>query len=196
MPSVEKVRSLVLTSVLAVVVTACGAESPDPKSAADTATTQPSAAPDPDAAEPEAGGSQESSAAVPEALDFSAETVAGDEFDGASLAGKPSVLWFWAPWCPTCRGQIEGVSALAEEYGDEVSFVGVGSLDETSAIEGFAADVPADFPHLLDSEGEVWRHFAVVEQSTYVVLDADSEVVSEGYLSDSELADMVSALAG
>ncbi len=42
----------------------------------------------------------------------------------------------------------------------------------------------------------MWRHFGVVEQSTYVVLDADGEVVSEGYLDDAELADMVSDLAG
>ena len=31
-------------------------------------------------------------------LDFNATTVSGDPFDGASLDGKPTVLWFWAPW--------------------------------------------------------------------------------------------------
>ena len=160
---------------------ACGVEPPAP----DSAATEPS---------PER--SQDPTVAASEILDFSADTVAGDGFEGASLAGKPAVLWFWAPWCPTCRGQIEGVSALVDEYGDEVNFVGVGSLDEAAAIEGFAADVPADLPHLLDPDGEVWRHFGVVEQSTYVVLDADSTVVSEGYLDDAELADLVSGLAG
>lgn len=193
------VRNLVVATVLAVVLTACGAESPQPTSAAESTASDPTVADPPKStATPKTGPeeSQESSAVVPAILGFSADTVDGDGFDGASLAGKPAVLWFWAPWCPTCRGQIEGVSALVGEYGDEVSFVGVGSLDEAAAIEGFAADVPADLPHLLDPDGEVWRHFGVVEQSTYVVLDADSDVVSEGYLSDTELADLVSDLAG
>jgi len=198
-PCLKLVRSVALASVLAAIVTACGAEPPVSRSAADdTASDRAVAEPSASAAARETSpeGSKDPSVVVPEILDFTADTVAGDGFEGASLTGKPAVLWFWAPWCPTCRGQIEGVSALVNEYGDEVSFVGVGSLDEAAAIEGFAADVPADLPHLLDPDGDVWRHFGVVEQSTYVVLDADSEVVSEGYLDDAELADLVSGLAG
>ncbi len=197
MPPRPLVRSFVLAPVLAVILTACGGESPSPTSASDgTASERTVAEPSESTAtrEKRPEGPQEPSAAV--ILDFSAGTVTGDAFEGASLAGKPAVLWFWAPWCPTCRGQIEGVSALVDEYSDEVNFVGVGSLDEAPAIEGFAADVPTDLPHLLDPDGDVWRHFGVVEQSTYVVLDADSEVVSEGYLDDAELADLVSGLAG
>lgn len=34
---------------------------------------------------------------VPEALNFRAPLVGGGEFDGAAMAGKPVVLWFWAP---------------------------------------------------------------------------------------------------
>ncbi len=43
------------------------------------------------------------------------------------------MLWFWAPWCPTCRAQIPTVSGLGE-YADQVNVVGVGGLDtqETS----------------------------------------------------------------
>jgi thiol-disulfide isomerase/thioredoxin len=33
-------------------------------------------------------------------LRFDAKTVDGKDFSGQSLAGKPAVLWFWAPWCP------------------------------------------------------------------------------------------------
>ncbi len=182
------VRSLVLLPLLTVILTACGTESTGPTSAADDTASDP--------APTESSESSSTGASSETILDFSADTVDGDRFEGASLAGRPAVLWFWAPWCPTCRGQIEGVSALADEYGDDVSFVGVGSLDEAAAIEDFADDVPADLPHLLDPDGDVWRHFGIVEQSTYVVLDDKSEVVSQGYLDDDELADLVSGLAG
>jgi hypothetical protein len=30
-------------------------------------------------------------------LQFAAKTVDGRDFSGQSLAGKPAVLWFWAP---------------------------------------------------------------------------------------------------
>ncbi len=198
MPPRLLARSLVVAPVLAVILTACGAESPEPTSAVDGAASDSAGVESSGSAVTETSpeGSQEPAVAVPKILDFSANTVAGGAFEGASLMGKPAVLWFWAPWCPTCRGQIEVVSALADEYGDEVNFVGVGSLDDASAIEDFAGDVPADLPHLLDPDGDVWRHFGVVEQSTFVVLDADSDVVSEGYLDDAALADLVSGLAG
>ncbi len=35
---------------------------------------------------------------VPAALDFTAPLLGGGQFDGASAAGKPLVLWFWAPF--------------------------------------------------------------------------------------------------
>lgn len=144
-----------------------------------------------------AEASESSSAAPPaSALDFTATTVGGDSFDGASLDGKPTVLWFWAPWCPTCRAQAPGVSEIATTYGADVNVVGVGSLDESTAIEEFAAAVPADFTQLDDPDGEVWRHFGITAQSTYVVLDADQEIVASGSLTDDELAATVADLAG
>ena len=127
-------------------------------------------------------------------LNFSSTTVDGAAFEGSSLDGKPTVLWFWAPWCPTCLGQVDGVSELATTYGGRLNVVGVGSLDSSEAIDGFAARVPADFPQLDDPDGEVWKHFGVTAQSTYVVLGADREVVATGSLSDAELADTVAGL--
>lgn len=132
----------------------------------------------------------------PVSLAFSAQTVDGEAFEGSSLSGKPTVLWFWAPWCPTCRSQIPAVSDLAHEHGDAVNVVGVGSLDDEKAIAGFSDQVGADVVQLADPDGAVWRHFAVTAQSTYLVLDADGSQVAKGYLDDAELADVVDQLAG
>lgn len=128
-------------------------------------------------------------------LDFTATTLEGNSFDGEQLRGKPAVLWFWAPWCPTCRAQAPAVSKLALEYADEVNVVAVGGLSDTAAIKEFAEQV--DGPtHLIDEKGEVWRHLGVSAQSTYLVLDADGEPVAEGYLDDPVLAEKVAELAG
>ena len=139
------------------------------------------------------GSSSTSESGVADPLGFSSVTTSGEDFDGSSLSGRPAVLWFWAPWCPTCRGQIPGVTALADEYGDQVGIVGVGSLDDQGPIDDFAAEAKG-VTHLADEDGEVWRHFGVTEQSVYVVLDKDGTIVSEGYLDDAELADLVAGL--
>jgi len=128
-------------------------------------------------------------------LNFTGEDIDGAAYDGEQLADKPTVLWFWAPWCPTCRAQVGGVEALAKEYAGQVNVVGVGGLADEADIVNFAREV--DGPtHLIDVEGKIWRHFSVTAQSTYVVLDADGVVVSEGYQDDDELADQVAELVG
>ncbi|ANH40402.1 Soluble secreted antigen MPT53 precursor [Nocardioides dokdonensis FR1436] len=126
--------------------------------------------------------------------DVSARTVSGADWDGATLSGRPAVLWFWAPWCPTCRAQISGVGALAQTHGDDVAVVGVGAEDDASAIAEFASEVDPAVTNLSDVDGAVWRHFGVTAQSTYLVLDAEGDVRGEGYLDDAELADLVEEL--
>jgi len=126
-------------------------------------------------------------------LDFTGTTVEGSPFDGSSLEGKPAVLWFWAPWCPTCRAQSSNVSDLAQEYDGQVAVVGVGGLDSAEAIEELATQIP-HVTHLVDDRGQVWQHFRVTAQSTYTVIDAEGEIITEGYLDDAELNDLVAQL--
>ena len=73
-------------------------------------------------------------------------------------------------------------------------------LDRRVAIKllssGFAADAPG-MTHLSDESGAVWRHFEVVQQSSFVLLDAKgAKVFSVGYGGSDDLADRVAAVAG
>ncbi len=132
---------------------------------------------------------------MPETLRFTATTVDGKPFDGASLAGHPTLLWFWAPWCPTCRGQIPQVTGLAREYADQVQVIGVGAQDSASAIREFADEAPGPI-HLTDADGKVWKHFSVAEQSSFVLLDATgNKVFSTGYGGSDKLSDRVAEVA-
>lgn len=139
----------------------------------------------------------EEPAEVPEELMFTATTLDGATFDGASLAGRPAALWFWAPWCPNCITQAPAVAELAEEYEDEVQVVGVGGLDsEEETLRGFVSDTgTGGFPHLSDNAGEVWTHFEVTYQHTFVLLDSSGAIVEHGSLTDAELADHFANLA-
>jgi thiol-disulfide isomerase/thioredoxin len=67
----------------------------------------------------------------------------GKRFEGSSLAGKPVLLWFWAPWCPDCRGQVSQVQKIADDHKEAISVVGAGSLDDAGAIRAFGDNARA-----------------------------------------------------
>ncbi|HCT76648.1 MAG TPA: redoxin [Micromonosporaceae bacterium] len=130
-------------------------------------------------------------------LDFTVATLDGGTFDGKSLAGKPAVLWFWAPWCPTCAAEAPHVAQAATTYQGKIVIVGVAGLDELSAMHRFVELTKVDnIPHLADQQGVVWKRFGVTAQSTYVLLDATGAVVYRGYLSNNELDRRLTGLAG
>jgi peroxiredoxin len=146
----------------------------------------------------EAGGADRS-AGTPTGspLEFTATTVDGKQFDGRSLAGKPAVLWFWAPWCPVCLQQAPGVRTAVEQHGDRVAIVGVAGLDKAAAMPEFIrlAKVEA-IPHLSDEPGDVWKRFEITAQSTFVLIDAQGTVTFRGRLDADDIPGRVAALLG
>jgi thiol-disulfide isomerase/thioredoxin len=120
--------------------------------------------------------------------------VDGSSFDGASLRDRPVLLWFWAPWCPTCRSQLPEVQRIASAYGDRLQVVGVGSLDSRDAIARFAEQTSDFTVQLVDEKGSIWRHFDITEQSSFVLLDSEGKVVHRsGYGGDDDLEREVEA---
>ncbi|SCL70346.1 TlpA family protein disulfide reductase [Micromonospora chersina] len=135
-------------------------------------------------------------ARVPETLSFTAKTLDGTAFSAAALAGKPVVLWFWAPWCATCASQAWTVAEIAPRYRDTVPIVGVAGLGEQKAMKEFVTEFDlAGTPQLDDRSGTLWRRFEVVEQSTFVIVDRNGRVVHQGFLDGESLTRQVDALA-
>ncbi len=174
--------------VLAAVLTACGgpASSPGPTStpppASSTSTsTQPNDTP----------------AAAAEQLKFTAKTVDGKDINGADLAGKPVVLWFWAPWCPKCQREAPGMAAAVKEHGDKVTFLGVAALDQVPAMQQFVQKYGLQsFQHVADVDSAVWKRFGVTAQPAYAFVDASGQVeVVTSQLSEQDLKQRLSKLA-
>lgn len=132
---------------------------------------------------------------VPDMLRFTATTVDGKAFDGASLAGKPAVLWFWAAWCTKCQGHAAEVRDLQAAAGSKANVVGVAGLKSgSSAMSKFVADYRLTaFPHLADDKGDVWKRFEVPTQDYYVILDASGTVVQRGSLAVAQVRTAIGA---
>ena len=135
-------------------------------------------------------------AVIPDSLKFTGTTLDGKPFDATKLAGRPVVLWFWAPWCSTCMGQAAAVAELAKEYDGKVTMIGIAGLDQsTKAMNQFVTEGEvANVTHLNDKAGVVWRKFGIKEQSVFVMINRSGKVMQNGYQDTVTLGDWVAYL--
>jgi thiol-disulfide isomerase/thioredoxin len=126
-------------------------------------------------------------------LDFTASSLSGAPFNGASLHGKPAVLWFWTPWCPFCNAEAPSVSSVAAAN-PKVTFVGVAARSDLSAMQAFVSKY-----NLNDADGSLWARYNVPWQPAYVFYRSDgtSTFVNNptSAMPQQELQERVSALA-
>ncbi|MGE2814572.1 protein disulfide oxidoreductase [Mycobacterium heidelbergense] len=110
--------------------------------------------------------------AADERLQFSATTLSGAPFNGASLQGRPAVLWFWTPWCPFCNAEAPGVGQVAAAN-PGVAFVGIAAHSDVGAMQNFVSKYNLNFPNLNDADGSIWARYNVPWQPAYVFYRAD-----------------------
>jgi thiol-disulfide isomerase/thioredoxin len=128
-------------------------------------------------------------------LTFTGTTLDGRVFDAATMAGKPTILWFWAPWCATCASEAMSISDLQDEYAGRLNILGIAGMGNNKDMHEFVSDLAVDkVPHLDDEPGKLWKKFGITEQSTYVILDKAGTIVTTGYLDDLQLTTKVKSL--
>ena len=158
--------ALALAGLILLVATGCGADTPKTTVAAATGV-----------------------------LGFTGQTIDGEPFDAAALAGKPALLWFWAPWCATCAAQAGSVTNVQAEYGDRLTVLGIAGMGDNADMHEFVSDLDVGSVRNLDDEaGVLWKKFGITEQSTYVLVDRSGRIVTTGYLDDLELTTKVKSL--
>ncbi|MBI1352351.1 MAG: redoxin domain-containing protein [Actinomycetales bacterium] len=195
--SIRLRTALPLLAGSALLLAACsstGAAAPDPSttptaSAPALSDTSPPAGP-PSAAAEQAGP------AVSTALAFRAKTVDGQAFDAAALAGKPVVIWFWAPWCTVCRAESPDVAKVAAEFKDRVTFVGIAGLGPVNDMRAFVSETKTGgFTHLADVDGSLWARFGVVAQPSFVFITPSGEAQEfTGGLGENDLRNVANQL--
>jgi len=158
MPSLRaRPALLVLLLLVAGTLVACGNDDPT------------------DSGAPTADGGGE----VSEAPGFPATVVGGGggELASASFEGEDTVLWFWAPWCTTCRAESGNVVAAAAALDGEVEVIGVAGRGEVRDMEDFVAETDTgELTHVVDDDGSIWSSYGVVTQPTFAFIDDDGTV--------------------
>jgi thiol-disulfide isomerase/thioredoxin len=72
----------------------------------------------------------------------------GSKFDPQSVAGKVTLLYFWASWCPICRNEMPVVQKHFVTYRDQgFMVVGINFRDKEENAKALLRQMaPIDFP--------------------------------------------------
>lgn len=132
-------------------------------------------------------------------LKFEGTTLDGKAFSGTNLAGKPVVLWFWAPWCPKCVSEGPSVAKAARKHAGKVSFVGIAGLDKSKdQMRQFVSRTGTSaMAHLDDRDGKLYKHFKVTEQSSFLFMKPDGTTSkASGPLGEATLSQRIDKIVG
>lgn len=130
-------------------------------------------------------------------LTFTGTTVDGIAYKSTDVLKKPTVIWFWTPWCAICRNESKAVAALSTKYAGKVNFVGIGANGTVAEMKEFVGlQKTANITHLNDAKGKLWNRFGVVIQPTVVFVDKNGKIKKHvGPSTTSYITKQVAALA-
>jgi peroxiredoxin len=102
----------------------------------------------------------------------------GTAWSSSQLAGRPAVVYFFAPWCGVCAASSPQLRSFHRWRGDEVTVLLVG-LDwaEAGELHAYAARHELPMPVLAGDAAPVaaWR---VRGYPTYYVVDAQGRIAA------------------
>jgi peroxiredoxin len=112
---------------------------------------------------------------------FELADLQGRRWTPEALAGKPAVLYFFAPWCGVCAASAPQLRWFDRWMGDEVQVVLVG-LDWSSPaeLEAYAARHELPLPVLV-AGAEVGADYRIRGYPTYYVLDAQGRIAARDF---------------
>jgi thiol-disulfide isomerase/thioredoxin len=110
------------------------------------------------------------------ALWWTADTLDGDTFVAADLAGQRVVLWMWAPWCSVCNREAPEVAAAIADLPDDVTVIGIAGRDDVEPMRAFVEEHGLEgITHVVDADGAVWASYGISYQPAWVFVDEAGE---------------------
>jgi peroxiredoxin len=96
----------------------------------------------------------------------------------AATRGTPTVVNFFASWCPHCQAELAAFGALADRTAGPVDVMGVDSNDnDGAAARALLSEAQATYPVGLDPDAKVATSYLVNALPVTYFLDARGRVV-------------------
>jgi peroxiredoxin len=111
------------------------------------------------------------------APDFTLTTGDGSTLTKAALAGKPTLLFFFASWCPHCQAEVAPLTQIAAAHPD-VAVVAIGVHDHETAqdIYAFQTRFALPFP-TWDGGGKAAQAYGIDAFPTMIAVNRGGDIV-------------------
>jgi len=126
---------------------------------------------------------------------LSASKLDGSRFPMRDLGGKPTVLYFWATWCPLCSTQRDVLKTLEHEWRGRLRTAALSVDDDPQTVRRYLEN-HAPLSQELRASPELLELFQVESLPTLAVIDATGrvQIVSAGSMDAAELRGVVAPL--
>ena len=117
----------------------------------------------------------------------SAPVLAGYDLQGQLITlepkDEPTLIYFWATWCPICGFTISSIASIAEDYPVITVATTSGSEEEITA---YLAQKNIRLPVMMDDSGDLGRHWGVTGVPAIFIVDSKGQIThrSLGYASE------------
>ena len=123
------------------------------------------------------------------APDFTVDMLDGSKVTLSKLQGKPTLLIFWATWCPPCRMELSKLQEhIIDRYGDSINVLPISRGEERKTVEAFIEKMGYTFPIGLDGDQSAYKKYASNYIPRSVVVGKDGKVVYVAVGYDQEIA--------
>ena len=123
------------------------------------------------------------------APDFTVEMLDGSKATLSALQGKPTLLIFWATWCPPCRLELSKLQEhIIDRYGDKINVLPISRGEERAKVEEYISKMGYTFAVGLDGDQSIYRKYATNYIPRCFVIDAKGKVLYSGVGYDEAIA--------
>src|SRR5512137_902409 len=100
---------------------------------------------------------------------------------GVTWSKQPTLVHFWATWCPVCRAEQGSIQALAQDYPNTVTIAM--QSGERAAVDKFMREQSLTFPVINDADGSLSQAWGVHAVPASFIVDGAGQVrfVEIGY---------------
>lgn len=123
------------------------------------------------------------------APDFTVEMLDGSKVTLSALQGKPTLLIFWATWCPPCRLELSKLQEhIIDRYGDKINVLPISRGEERAKVEEYISKMGYTFAVGLDGDQSIYSKYATNYIPRCFVIDAKGKVLYSGVGYDEAIA--------
>lgn len=123
------------------------------------------------------------------APDFTVKMLDGSEVTLSKLQGKPTLLIFWATWCPPCRVELSKLQGhIIDRYGDNINVLPISRGEERAKVDEYITKMGYTFAVGLDGDQSIYQKYATNYIPRCFVIDAEGKVLYSGVGYDEKVA--------